>query len=150
VCVVCQYIATLRRTFHDKPAICKRFFHILRSFKESQIDRREVMEEVARLFVGHPTFVEGFDRFLPTGYSMQQYCQDQERVQQRAKQAYSLALAEQHSNAVVTHQQQQLQLQQQQQHLNPYGQYVQQMQQQQQQQQMQRQQQQRNVVVNLT
>ncbi|KAH9932297.1 uncharacterized protein B0H18DRAFT_987465 [Fomitopsis serialis] len=62
------YLDSVKMKFQDKPEVYNRFLDIMKDFKSQIIDTPGVIERVSNLFHGHPTLIQGFNTFLPTGY----------------------------------------------------------------------------------
>ncbi|TFY59719.1 hypothetical protein EVJ58_g5599 [Rhodofomes roseus] len=62
------YLDSVKMKFQDKPEVYNRFLDIMKDFKSQIIDTPGVIERVSNLFHGHPTLIQGFNTFLPSGY----------------------------------------------------------------------------------
>ncbi|KAJ7598551.1 hypothetical protein C8J56DRAFT_769732 [Mycena floridula] len=66
-----SYLDAVKTTFDGKPEVYNHFLDIMREFKSQIIDTRGVIQRIAQLFDGHPFLIQGFNTFLPAGYSIE-------------------------------------------------------------------------------
>lgn len=65
-----SYLDTVKSQFQDNPDVYNNFLDIMKEFNTQKIDTPGVIERVSTLFKGHTLLVEGFNTFLPPGYSI--------------------------------------------------------------------------------
>ncbi|KAJ8489435.1 hypothetical protein ONZ45_g13590 [Pleurotus djamor] len=66
-----SYLDDVKVQFTDKPNVYNKFLDIMKEFKGQMIDTPGVIRRVTHLFDGHPTLIQGFNTFLPTGYRIE-------------------------------------------------------------------------------
>lgn len=60
-----SYLRKIQQRFINSPEIYSSFVEILRSYQRDQRELKQVKEQVASLFVGHPDLFEEFSQFIP-------------------------------------------------------------------------------------
>ncbi|PVV03578.1 hypothetical protein BB560_001943 [Smittium megazygosporum] len=66
-----SYLDLVKIQFQHQPEIYNHFLEIMKDFKSNQIDTPGVIERVSDLFRGYNHLIEGFNTFLPPGYSIE-------------------------------------------------------------------------------
>ncbi|KAH8924236.1 PAH2 domain-containing protein, partial [Atractiella rhizophila] len=64
------YLARVQEAFHGKTEVYNRFLDIMKEYKGDLIDTAEVIERALALFSGNAHLVQGFNTFLPPGWSI--------------------------------------------------------------------------------
>lgn len=75
-----QYLDQVKLQFQHSPSIYNNFLDIMKDFNTKKIDTPGVIHRVSSLFTGYPNLVEGFNTFLPPGYSIQYTTNHQYRI----------------------------------------------------------------------
>ncbi|KAJ6499674.1 hypothetical protein C8R47DRAFT_1111330 [Mycena vitilis] len=57
-------------TSQTTPEVCNRFLDTMEEFKNQTLNARGVLRRISRLFHDYPALIEGFNIFMPTGYSL--------------------------------------------------------------------------------
>ncbi|KAH7104880.1 hypothetical protein BKA62DRAFT_690990 [Auriculariales sp. MPI-PUGE-AT-0066] len=65
------YLDAVKTQFSDQPDVYNKFLDIMKEFKTEQLTTPGVIERVSSLFRGHPSLIQGFNTFLPQGYSIE-------------------------------------------------------------------------------
>ena len=65
------YLEQVKLQFSSRPDIYNHFLDIMKDFKSQSIDTPGVIERVSTLFRGYPTLIQGFNTFLPQGYTIE-------------------------------------------------------------------------------
>ncbi|KAI9698496.1 MAG: Transcriptional regulatory protein sin3 [Candelina mexicana] len=66
-----SYLDQVKVQFVEQEGVYNRFLDIMKDFKSQTIDTPGVIERVVTLFAGHPNLIQGFNTFLPPGYSIE-------------------------------------------------------------------------------
>ena len=78
-----SYLNKVKITINKRPLLYNRFLQIMQDLKKDQYYLREmgrsngrinilgVMEQISDLFHGYPDLIQGFNSFLPSGYSIE-------------------------------------------------------------------------------
>ncbi|KIJ54306.1 hypothetical protein M422DRAFT_25232 [Sphaerobolus stellatus SS14] len=66
-----SYISMIRETYMFQPYVYNNFIDIMRDFRAGIIPAERVMEQISELFRGNAMLINGFNAFLPPGYSIQ-------------------------------------------------------------------------------
>ncbi|CAA20757.2 Clr6 I prime and Rpd3L histone deacetylase complex subunit Pst1 [Schizosaccharomyces pombe] len=66
-----SYLDLVKLQFHQEPEIYNEFLDIMKEFKSQAIETPEVITRVSKLFAGYPNLIQGFNTFLPPGYSIE-------------------------------------------------------------------------------
>ncbi|CCD23926.1 transcriptional regulator SIN3 NDAI_0C02660 [Naumovozyma dairenensis CBS 421] len=69
-----SYLEQVKVQFNSQPVIYNQFLDIMKDFKSQTIDTPGVIERVSTLFKGYPVLIQGFNTFLPQGYTI--HCSD--------------------------------------------------------------------------
>lgn len=65
------YLDQVKLQFREQTDVYNNFLDIMKDFKSQNIDTPGVIERVSSLFKGHPKLIDGFNTFLPQGFSIQ-------------------------------------------------------------------------------
>lgn len=66
-----SYLEQVKLQFSTQGYIYNQFLDIMKDFKSQTIDTPGVIERVSSLFKGYPNLIQGFNTFLPEGYSIE-------------------------------------------------------------------------------
>jgi paired amphipathic helix protein Sin3a len=66
-----SYLDDVKNQFSDQAEVYNNFLDIMKDFKSQSIDTPGVIDRVSTLFRGHPNLIQGFNTFLPPGYSIE-------------------------------------------------------------------------------
>nr|CAG8500348.1 9542_t:CDS:10 [Entrophospora candida] len=66
-----SYLDQVKVQFAEKTDVYNQFLDIMKDFKSQAIDTPGVIDRVSNLFKGHPTLIQGFNTFLPSGYHIE-------------------------------------------------------------------------------
>lgn len=66
-----SYLEQVKLHFQTQPDVYNHFLDIMKDFKSHNIDTPGVIDRVSSLFRGHANLIQGFNTFLPAGYSIQ-------------------------------------------------------------------------------
>ena len=66
-----SYLDQVKYASGNQPQLYNDFRDIMAEFKSQSIDGMGVIARVSRLFKGHPELIDGFNPFLPPGYSIE-------------------------------------------------------------------------------
>ncbi|KAI0341407.1 hypothetical protein BDW22DRAFT_1430067 [Trametopsis cervina] len=70
------YLDRVKMQFQDQSDVYNRFLDIMKDFKSQVIDTPGVIDRVSSLFRGHPDLIQGFNTFLPAGYRIDCFWED--------------------------------------------------------------------------
>jgi paired amphipathic helix protein Sin3a len=65
-----NYVDLVKAEFHNKPETYNLFLDVMRAFKEQVLDTPGVMKHVTYLFEGREALLQGFNSFVPPGYTI--------------------------------------------------------------------------------
>ncbi|ODQ49447.1 hypothetical protein PICMEDRAFT_23790, partial [Pichia membranifaciens NRRL Y-2026] len=65
------YLDQVKLQFRNQTDVYNNFLDIMKDFKSQNIDTPGVIERVSSLFKGHPKLIDGFNTFLPQGFSIE-------------------------------------------------------------------------------
>ena len=66
-----SYMSQVKVRYVHQPEVYNQFLDIMADFKRQAIDTQGVIDRVSSLFAGHPDLIQGFNVFLPLGYSIE-------------------------------------------------------------------------------
>lgn len=66
-----SYLDQVKLQFRDQTDVYNKFLDIMKDFKSQSIDTPGVIDRVSALFKGHPKLIDGFNTFLPEGFSIE-------------------------------------------------------------------------------
>lgn len=66
-----SYLDQVKLQFRNNTDVYNKFLDIMKDFKSQSIDTPGVIDRVSALFKGHPKLIDGFNTFLPEGFSIE-------------------------------------------------------------------------------
>ncbi|KIY46777.1 hypothetical protein FISHEDRAFT_75303 [Fistulina hepatica ATCC 64428] len=75
-----DYLDSVKIQFSSQPDVYNRFLDIMKEFKSQLLNTPGVIKRVSHLFQGHPSLIQGFNTFLPSGYRIEAQDSDVIRV----------------------------------------------------------------------
>ncbi|QPG75377.1 hypothetical protein FOA43_002730 [Brettanomyces nanus] len=66
-----SYLDEVKIQFRNQNEVYNNFLDIMKDFKSQNIDTPGVIDRVSALFRGHPKLIDGFNTFLPEGFSIE-------------------------------------------------------------------------------
>lgn len=65
-----SYLNLIKVEFHNQPETYNIFLDVMKAFKEQILDTPEVIQHVTYLFEGREALLQGFNPFLPPGFTL--------------------------------------------------------------------------------
>ncbi|KAL8279107.1 hypothetical protein RQP46_008565 [Phenoliferia psychrophenolica] len=65
------YLDKIKQQFSEESEVYDQFLNIMKELKTQSIDTPGVIDRVSTLFRGHPSLIQGFNMFLPSGYRIE-------------------------------------------------------------------------------
>ena len=79
-----EYLQEVKKKFAENPEVYRNFLGVMGDFKQGAVDVADVIEKVRVMFRGDRHLIEGFNTFLPPGYTLK-FTEEDARVEQERK-----------------------------------------------------------------
>lgn len=79
-----EYLQEVKKKFAENPDVYRNFLGVMGDFKQGAVDVADVIEKVRVMFRGDRHLIEGFNTFLPPGYTLK-FTEEDARIEQERK-----------------------------------------------------------------